>query len=152
MANRIETHAINRTQSTQEYTEENVMRRRSARGTGSVEAIVGAIILVPIALGLLDLIILISANSMNDVAVKNAARAAANQADSTSGFDAANKSLISVRSSTIVKSIVLEGFDYPLSKEAVTVSTRMTVHLPVPFPGLSDIEFVAKDVEPIVAN
>ena len=50
------------------------------------------------------------------------------------------------------KLLELAVFDYPASKDAVTCQTKMIVHLPVPFPGISDVTFMAKDVEPIVVK
>jgi hypothetical protein len=117
-----------------------------------IEAVVASFILVPIALCLLDLSVVVVANSMNDTAAKNAARAAANQADGGIAFNAANNALSSISGSAIVKSISLLTFDYPLDQSAVTCQTKMIVHLPVPFPGLTDITFMAQDVEPIVAS
>lgn len=124
--------------------------KKSERGQGLVEAIAAAFILIPIALCLLDLIVVVMANSMNDTAAKNAARAAANQGDQASASLAAQKSIQSFKSSAIVSSIVLDNVDYPPSKDGVTVRTKMEVNLPVPFPGYSHVTFVAQDVEPIV--
>lgn len=126
--------------------------RKNRRGTSAIEAVAAAIVLVPVALCLLDLIVIVIANSMNDTAAKNAARAAANQPDGPSAFNAARNAIQTFRSSQIVKSITIDIFDYPASKDAVTCQTRMVVHLPVPFPGFSEIQFVAKDVEPIVVK
>jgi Tfp pilus assembly protein PilV len=128
-------------------------KQRKARGSTLIESVVAALILVPIALCLFDLTIVVVANSMNDSAAKNAARAAANQPDGNSAFTAATNSLNSFSaSSLIVKSISIQMFDYPADQNAVTCQTKMVVHLPVPFPGLSDITFMAQDVEPIVAS
>lgn len=125
-------------------------RSRSGRGQGFAEAIAAAIVLIPIALCLLDLIVIVIANSMNDTAAKNAARAAANQKDANSATQAANKALTSFKSSAIVNSITIDGaVDYS-GKDYVAVTTKMIVNLPVPFPGYSQMTFVAKDVEPIV--
>ncbi len=128
------------------------MRKRTRKGSGLIEAVTAAIILVPLALAMLDLIMVVIANCLNDTAVKNAARAAANQGDGTSALNAAQNALEKFAASQIIKGIELEisGFDYPANKEAVTVETKMTVHLPVPVPGFGSIDFMAKDVEPIV--
>ena len=124
------------------------MRTRSKRGTGFVEAVVAAIVLIPIALCLMDLIVLVIANSMHDTACKNAARAAANQPDQSSANSAADKSLESFRKSGIVKAIQINTVEY--GDEAVAVETQMLVKLPVPFPGINDLSFKAVDIEPIV--
>ncbi len=69
------------------------MRVRKSRGGSLIETVSAAILLVPIALAILDVIVLVVANSMNDTAVKNAARAAANQEDWQHAFDAAKVAL-----------------------------------------------------------
>lgn len=127
---------------------------RKKRGTSLVEAIVAAIIIVPVALFLLDLSVLVLANSINDKAVKNAARAAANQPDGASAWQAANVSLASFRSSPIVKSLTIKSFSFPPSNalETVSCTTKMEVKLPVPFPGFNNITFLARAEEPIVGH
>ncbi len=117
-----------------------------------VEAVVAAIVLVPLALALLDLTVVVIANSMNDTAAKNAARAAANQPDGNSAMDAATRALKSFKDSGFITSIIINDLKYADVMDAVTVQTKMVVHLPVPFPGISDITFMADDVEPIVVK
>lgn len=129
------------------------MKNRAKRGSGLIEAILAATILVPIALFLLDLTVMIIANSMNDTAAKNAARAAANQPNGTAAHDAAEKALASFQASTIVKSLALSEFDYPpKGVGSVSVVTVMEVKLPVPVPGFAGYTFKAGDVEPIVGS
>ncbi len=126
-------------------------RSRSKKGSGLMEAVMAAIILVPIALALLDLTVMVIANSMNDTAAKNAARAAANQPDGGAAFSAAQKALATFQASTLVKSIKLNDFDYPAGGNgSVSLTTVMEVKLPVPIPGFAGYTFTAKDVEPIV--
>jgi hypothetical protein len=126
------------------------MRKRSRRGQGITEAVTAAIIIVPVCLCMFDLIVVIVANSMNDTACKNAARAAANQPDPNSATNAANLSLNTVHS-PLLNGITLQGLNYQASV-SVTCQTRASVHLPVPFPGYSDLIFDAQDVEPIVGS
>ncbi len=129
------------------------MKNRAKRGSGLIEAILAATILVPIALFLLDLTVMIIANSMNDTAAKNAARAAANQPNGTSAHAAAEKALASFQASSIVKSLALSEFDYPPKGiGSVSVVTVMEVKLPVPVPGFAGYTFKAGDVEPIVGS
>lgn len=127
---------------------------RKSKGTSLTEAIVAAIIIVPVALFLLDLSVLVIANSINDKAAKNAARAAANHGNVNDSFNAANKSISTFRSSPIVKTLEIKAFKFPNSNNltAVSCTTRMVVKLPVPFPGFDNITFVAKAVEPIVGQ
>lgn len=125
---------------------------RNRRGQSFIEAVCAAFIIIPLALCLLDLIVLVVANSMNDTAAKNCARAAANQPDGGKAFDAANKAVNSFHSSALVQSLVLQKMDYPDpdNADAVSCTTRMKVHMPMPWPGLEIITFDAKAVEPIV--
>jgi hypothetical protein len=129
---------------------ENNMAFRKPRGDALIEAVTIAMVLVPIALCLLDCIVLVLANNMNDTAAKNAARAAANQPDKPAAQAAAAKALESFNKSSIVESIEIASLKYPANKDKVTVRTRMEVRLPIPFPGYSHVTFMAKDVEPIV--
>jgi hypothetical protein len=127
-----------------------IRTRRNHRGDAIIEAVTIAIVLIPVALCLLDLIVVVIANNMNDTAAKNAARAAANQGDKPSAQAAAEKALESFHQSSIIESIEIEHFKYPQKKDKVTVQTKMKVRLPIPFPGYNDLTFMAKDVEPIV--
>lgn len=128
------------------------MRSRTRRGQSFIEAVCAAFIIIPLALCLLDLIVLVVANSMNDTAAKNAARAAANQPDGNSALAAAQKSLSSFKKSAIITDVILQGLDYPDPNNAGAVSckVKISVHMPMPFPGFSDIAFTAQAVEPIV--
>jgi len=127
-------------------------RKKSAKGQGFVEAITAAMILIPLALCLLDLIVLVIANQMNDTIVKSAARAAANQGDSNTAWQAAQTSVGSFQKSSFVESVSLDqgAFSYSNNNTGVTCQTTMVVRLPVPFPGFATMTFVAKDVEPIM--
>jgi len=127
------------------------MKRRKAKGVGLVETIVMAIVLIPVTLFFLDLIVLVMANSINDGACKNATRVAANQATGTDALAASQKAIDAVKNNSIVQSIRIVTLDYDEAAHTTcAVQTEVVVHLPVPFPGYSDIKFVAKDVEPIL--
>jgi hypothetical protein len=123
------------------------MRRRTQQGQSTVEAVTAAIVIVPIALCLFDLLVVIIGNSMNDTACKNACRAAANQPDVGSGFNAANMSLTAVHS-PLLNNISL--LTLTMQNGVVKAKTQASIHLPVPFPGYSDLVFQAEDVEPQV--
>lgn len=126
-----------------------VRSRRSRRGVSLIEAALGALILIPIALLIVDLIAIVIANSMNDTAVKNCARAGANQPNPQSAGEAADKVLATFQQSGIVKSLTLEDLAYT-ENEVCTARTTMVVRVPVPFPGLNEITFRGMAVEPIV--
>ena len=127
-------------------------RRRTSSGQGFVEAITAAIILIPLALCLLDVIVLVIANQTNDAIVKSAARAAANQGDSNTAWAAAQKAVAAFSKSPFIQSVSLDksGFNYSNNNTGVTCQTTMVVKLPVPFPGRETITFVAQDLEPIL--
>ncbi len=110
--------------------------RRSRKGASLVESALAALILVPIALAVLDLMVIVAANSMNDTACKNAARAGANQPNGPAAQQAADKSLATFQTSGIVKSIVIEDYNYTGDKGTFSIKTSMVVNPPVPFPGL----------------
>lgn len=154
-------------------------RRNSAQSI--VETVVGIIFLVPIVLFLLDIAVLVMANTANDNLAKTVARAAASAKDvSTSegtaaaGFSAATAAANTFAESGIIgkssSGSFLTGYSWngtgsPDSQGAawpgslptpnigdVGVVTSMKVSLPVPFPFLpSQIDFQAKAVEPIVS-
>ena len=126
--------------------------RRSRRGASLVESALAALILVPIALAVLDLMVIVAANSMNDTACKNAARAGANQPNGPAAQQAADKSLATFQTSGIVKSIVIEDYNYTGDKGTFSIKTSMVVNPPVPFPGLGSLTFKAQATEPVVGT
>jgi len=129
------------------------MKIRSKRGgSGLIETIMAAVVLVPIALLLVDLTVIIIGNSINDTAAKNAARAGANQTDGGLAFAAAQLSLKTFKPSPIVSSLSISTFDYSVPNGNVTCKTQVVVKLPVPFPGCSSLTFDTQDVEPILAQ
>ena len=127
-------------------------KRRSLKGQAIIEAVCAAMVLVPLAMAMLDFMVIVIANSNNDSCAKTAARAASNQADEATALAAVNKVVDAARKSFIVSGVafVLQGFNYDSSAGKVTVMTRINVRLPVPFPGISDFTFQAKAIEPIV--
>lgn len=127
-------------------------KRRTKKGVSLIEAILAAMILIPIALLVLDLMVLVAANSMNDTACKNAARAGGNQPNGNAASQAAEKVLATFTKSGIVKSLTIDDVIYNESKGTCTVTTIMAVNLPVPFPGFSQLTFNGRAVEPIVGT
>ena len=123
---------------------------RKPRGQALIEAVCTAMILVPLALCLLDILVLIVANSMNDSCAKSAARSAANQADQSTALKAAKIAVSSLHPSAIITNVSMPGFLYDDVSGKVTVMTQISVHLPMPFPGFSNLTFQAKDVEAIM--
>jgi len=93
---------------------------RSRKGQGLIEAAVAAIFLIPIAMGLLDVAVMVISNMTNDTAAKNCARAAANQSTQPQAQQAALKIINGIKVSSIITSVAIDSLDYPASKEAVT--------------------------------
>jgi choline-glycine betaine transporter len=83
---------------------------RKARGQALIEAVCTAMILIPIALCLLDFMVLVIANAQNDSCAKTAARAAANQADQPTALAAAKKAVSALHTSAIITGVSMPGF------------------------------------------
>lgn len=127
--------------------------RRSTGGTSLIETLCGAMFMIPIMLFAVDLSAIVLANEANDHLAKDAARSAANQLDKSKAKTAADTTVKNFRKSGLVTNIDLDGFDYEdKTGGEVTVTTKMTVTLPAPFPGFTNREFLARSVEPIVAT
>ena len=129
----------------------NTKIRRSS-GAGLVEAAAVGILILMITMALIDLIVLVMANSINDTAAKNAARAAANQAEYRTALQAAEHSIKGMNASGFITSLVLQDLVYT-DKQTVQCITKMNLKLPIPIPGIkADFEFTAQDTEPIVGH
>lgn len=155
-------------------------KTRSTSGQSIIETVVGIIFLIPIVLFLLDIAVLVMANTANDNLAKTVARAAASAKDSSSGvgtpssgYTAATAAAGNFAVSDIIKpsagSFVTgycwnglgsgdtQGTTWPNGVPQpnvgnVGVVTKMSVKVPVPFPFLPDtIDFQAKAVEPVVS-
>lgn len=128
------------------------MKKRGRGGSGLVESIGMGIVLIVIAMALVDLVVIAMANSVNDTAAKNAARAAANETDPGLAYRAALKSLeTAMKSATFIRNISLD--DLKSDGDVVTVRTKMNISVPVPIPGVGgDFVFMAQDSEAIVGN
>lgn len=141
-------------------------RLRPDSGQSIIETVVGIIFLIPIVLFLLDIAVLVMANTANDNLCKAACRAAASAKDTgtnlgtaKAGYDAAVAASNTFVTSDIINkpsggtSFVtsycwngmgnpdLQGTSWPSGVPQpadghVTVLTTMTVKVPVPFPGL----------------
>ena len=150
------------------------------KGQSIVETVVGIIFLIPIVLFLLDIAVLVMANTANDNLAKSVARAAASAKDSSSGEGTAQAAVNAARTTadTMAESSIInkpggsfltgfcwnqdgtpntQGTSWPSSSPQpstgnVAVVTTMKVKVPVPFPFLpSEIDFHAKAVEPVVS-
>ncbi|MFN8656102.1 MAG: hypothetical protein U0105_07165 [Candidatus Obscuribacterales bacterium] len=132
--------------------------KRLRRGQSIVETVVGIIFLIPIVLFLLDVSVLVMAQTANDNLAKSAARAAASATPgpgqtgtSSAGQAAAQRVLNNFATSSIITSKTMPTFDYDMSTGNVTVGTQIVVRPPVVFPGFSQFNFNARATEPIVS-
>lgn len=125
--------------------------KRSKKGVSLIEAALGSLILIPIALLIIDLIAIVIANSMNDTAAKNCARAGANQPNGKAAFEAGQKALSTFQQSGIVRSLVLDDLTYA-DGGVCTATTVLVMKVPVPFPGFSEMTFNGKATEPVVGT
>ena len=138
------------TQMLQPFQNKASVKARRDRGTGFVDAVAMGLILVLVALALFDFLVVAFANSVNDAAAKNAARAAANQSDPSIAADAATKAVPAV--SGFITELTLLSLDYK-KNDVVTAKTKMEVKLPVPFPCFGDkLVFMASDTEAILTS
>jgi hypothetical protein len=118
------------------------------------EALTIGIFILMIALALIDLIVMVMANSVNDAAAKNAARAAANQPDYPRALRAAQNSISGRdgKSASFITSLILQKLDYS-DRNIVSCTTKMELNLPIPVPGIGGkFVFLAQATEPIVAH
>lgn len=156
------------------------VNRRKKAGQSIIEMVVGVIVLVPIVIFLLDMALLILANSANDNLAKSCARAAASATNGagvgngTQARVAATNIADNFQASTIISKVggsFMTGFcwnpDVPGFPRVgnmsgaqggnpdpgqVAVHTTMRVSVPLPLPGLPTAwNFSARAVEPIVS-
>jgi hypothetical protein len=129
-------------------------RKRAQQGSQLAEALVIGIFILMITLALIDLIVMVMANSVNDAAAKNAARAAANQADYPTAWQAAQNAVKGPRgnSASFITTLILQKMDYS-DHNNVSCTTKMQLKLPIPVPGIGGtFNFMAQATEPIVGH
>jgi hypothetical protein len=125
-------------------------RNRRPKAQALMEVLIGMFILIPIALFILDMVVLVVTNSANDSLAKNCARAAANEQTSTKANDAAQNVVASFHRSNIITNAILVGCNYR-DRDSVIVETAISVKLPVTVLGINcSPTFHASAVEPIV--
>lgn len=128
-------------------------RNRGQQGSQVAEALAIGIFILILTLALIDFIVVVLANRVNDAAAKNAARAAANQPDYPRALQAATNAINGrERQSGFITALILQKVDYT-DKEIVSCTTKVTLKLPVPIPGVGgNIDFMAQATEPIVGH
>ncbi len=123
--------------------------KRGRKGQCFIEAALGGLIIIPVALAMLDLGVLVMTTTLNDAAAKTAARAAANQQNQGLAIGAAGQAMTAFKPTSIA-SINLVGLTW--NTDRVLVKTAAIVHLPVPIPGVSQQTLAAQATEPVVAS
>lgn len=131
---------------------------RKQRAQSIIETVVGIIFLIPLVLFLLDVSVLVMAQTANDNLAKSAARAAASATagpgqlgNAGVGIAAAQRVVNEFATSSIITQKQMTNPDYNLGTGNVTIGTQITVVPPVTFPGFSSFQFRAQATEPIVA-
>jgi hypothetical protein len=126
------------------------------RGQSMMEVIIGCFAIIPIVLFLFDAIVLVLAQTANDSLAKEAARAAASQADNPVLQAQAVRNVLGKfpRSGFIpAQPSANVTFDaVPHNNLIVTTTLVVKLPVPVPFVNLPNPTFSAKAVEPIVAK
>lgn len=128
-------------------------RHRRSRGQTLIETLVGFIVLIPIGLFSVNVVALVTTSQGNEQLAEAAARAASTQHTALKATDAAKETLVNIlQESHIVQSATVESVDYNVAAGQVTVTTLMSVKLPVPIPGFSETVCRASSVQPIVST
>lgn len=149
-----------------------MLKKRTQRGQGAIEMLMGTFIIVPVALFMLDLGSLVLCHEVNDAMAKRTARVAANLAPESKEkiTEEVKKVVGQCPTNSLIQQVTLKWLDYnkgqvtdgsapsqsvaPESGQVIVV-TEMTVKLPVPLPFVPEANqtatFMAQHVEPIVA-
>ncbi len=125
---------------------------RQSLGQSLVETLAGFIILIPLGLFSYDLTYILIANQNNEKLADNAARAAANHADSSSAQQAAQKAIDDFQQSANYDKITLTTFEFNIGNSGqVSLITQLDMKLPVAFGSWKSATISAKGVQPIVS-
>lgn len=127
-------------------------RRRRSKGQSLVETLVGLAVMIPLALFAFDIVALISASHLNDEWAETAAKAAARQNDALSARETAEKAVLQVPLSQVVRSIQVSEVKFDPVEGHVAVTTLMKVKVPVSFPSMEYVTFRHKAIQPIVST
>ena len=123
---------------------------RSRRGLTLVEASSGFIVIIPIALGVIDLVALISLAEINEQWAEMACRAAATRQSANTAQKAAQNCLDDFEPQSVAKQINLVQVQFDPAKGQVSVVTEMVTKMPVPIPFVGDINLKTASTQPIV--
>lgn len=123
---------------------------RRQRGTSLIEMLAGAIFFIPIALFFVNIASLTLVEQLNEHLAKDAARAAANQLDSLTAKQAAEKAVKQFPMSALITKVTLDSCEY--KDGAVSVKTSIDAHVPAPMLGFGSKKLVAASFQPIVGQ
>jgi Flp pilus assembly protein TadG len=123
-------------------------RRLRHRGQSLVEALTGLIIIIPLALFAFDVAVMAASSQNTNHLAAEAARAAGDQLNSGDALQAAQAALKGSTSNNVT----IKNFNYNEQAGTIHLTVNLQVNLPVPFGPLSQVNFSAQAVEPIVAQ
>ncbi|CAN5237258.1 hypothetical protein BH11CYA1_BH11CYA1_42360 [soil metagenome] len=127
-------------------------RIRGANGQTLIEAMVGFIVLIPIALFAVDVVAVMSTAQTNEQWAETAARAAGSCDCETMATNAVKNSLKRFVPTSIISSVELEKMTFDQINGQVTVATVMQINVPIPLPGMNHFEFRASAIQPLLGT
>lgn len=113
---------------------------------------IGFMVLIPIGLAAINVVALVSTTQNNEQWAEQAARAAALRMTKADALKAAQFVLADVERNTVVQDVQLTNLDWNMGAGHVSVTTAMSVKLPVPIPGFSEMTCTASSIQPIVST
>jgi len=127
-------------------------KRRKPSAQTLIEAMVGFIVLIPIALFAVDVVALMSTAQTNEQWAETAARAAGSCSCETMAQNAVKNSLKRFVPSSIISSVDLEKITFDQVNGQVTVATVMQINVPIPLPWMNHFELRASAIQPLLGT
>jgi hypothetical protein len=127
-------------------------KRRKTSAQTLIEAMVGFIVIIPIALFAVDVVALMSTAQTNEQWAETAARAAGSCSCETMAQTAVKNSLKRFVPSSIIRSVELEKITFDQVNGQVTVATVMQINVPIPLPWMNQFEFRASAIQPLLGT
>ena len=126
-------------------------RKRNRKGQSLVETMAGFFILIPLGLFFFDLVTMMTAGQTNEQWAEIASRAAATQTSEQMALKSAETAISKCTTTSVIQNVQIEAVKFDTQQGQVSVSTVMTVKLPVPFPYFNQVQLRAAAIEPIVS-
>lgn len=127
------------------------MSQRKTTGQSLVETMAGFFLFIPLVFMAVDVATLCNMAQKNEQFAESIARVAGTQNDKGAAINIARDAATNYQRSSIVEDVAIEEVTYDLGSGQVTVTTVMTVRMPIPFPYLSEITLRAVALQPIVS-